>query len=297
MEKAQPPPEGQRAPPPPTRPCRFRRFLAAVLILSTVSAFFYFGPRSLLHPTVPNDDGLQAPTAVESFNKVPLEAHIMSRCPDAKHCLRSLIVPAMEQVHDKVDLGLSFIGRSNPPAKLAGTVISNDTSGVACMHGPAECVGNMLILCAANLPFPPTLTSDSSSDSSSLTPTIRSLGFANCLISSYRRIPERGLVEYCALEHGIDFDALNQCASRQDDDEGGGGVDEDPDKPSGIALLRRSIQRNLDANIKTSCTVRLDEQIWCVRDGGVWKDCVDDGQGSSVSVLVEEIERLSRERN
>lgn len=105
-------------------------------------------------------------------------------------------------------------------------------------------------------------------------------------------------MEYCALEHGIDFDALNECASRQDDDEGGGADgSEDPDKPSGIALLRRSIQRNLDAGIKTSCTVRLDEQIWCVRDGGVWKDCVEDGRGSSVSVLVQEVERLWRERN
>lgn len=106
-------------------------------------------------------------------------------------------------------------------------------------------------------------------------------------------------MEDCALEHGINFDALNQCASRQDDDEGGGGGrdDEDPDKVSGIALLRRSIQRNLDAGIKKSCTVRVDEQIWCVRDGGLWKDCAEEGKGSSVSVLAEEIERLWKERN
>lgn len=106
-------------------------------------------------------------------------------------------------------------------------------------------------------------------------------------------------MEDCALEHGIDFDALNKCASRQDDDECGGAGDDcsEPDKVSGIALLRQSIQRNLDAGIKKSCTVRLDEHIWCVRDGGLWKDCVKDGEGSSVSVLTKEVERLWKERN
>lgn len=41
---------------------------------------------------------------------VPLEAHIMSKCPDARDCLRDLIVPAMERVNDKVDFRLSYIG-------------------------------------------------------------------------------------------------------------------------------------------------------------------------------------------
>ena len=41
---------------------------------------------------------------------VPLEAHIMSKCPDAKDCLRDLIVPAMESIVDMVDFNLSFIG-------------------------------------------------------------------------------------------------------------------------------------------------------------------------------------------
>jgi len=42
--------------------------------------------------------------------RVPLEAHIMSKCPDAKDCLRDLVVPAMEKVYDKVDFKLSYIG-------------------------------------------------------------------------------------------------------------------------------------------------------------------------------------------
>ena len=41
---------------------------------------------------------------------VPLEAHIMSKCPDAKTCLEELVVPAMEQVVDIVNFRLSYIG-------------------------------------------------------------------------------------------------------------------------------------------------------------------------------------------
>lgn len=57
-------------------------------------------------------DGL--PQIIDSGNKtrnVSLEAHVMSKCPDAKACLRGLVVPAMEKISDKVDFELSFIGR------------------------------------------------------------------------------------------------------------------------------------------------------------------------------------------
>ncbi len=53
-------------------------------------------------PFSPDSDGL---------GLVPLEAHIMSKCPDARDCLKDLIVPAMEKISDKVDFRLSFIGK------------------------------------------------------------------------------------------------------------------------------------------------------------------------------------------
>lgn len=169
----------------------------------------------------------------------------------------------------------------------------------------------MLILCASHLPFPPNSSSlpsslsdsplTSSSSSNQKMPTVRWLGFANCLISSYERIPERTFIQNCALEHGIDFDALNKCASQQEDyDEGNddGSDDGNKDTPlSGIALLRKSALRSQRLGVTTSCTVRLDEKVWCVRDGGEWKDCVRNGEGSKVSVLAEEVERLYKERN
>ncbi|KAH8696458.1 hypothetical protein BGW36DRAFT_321685 [Talaromyces proteolyticus] len=211
--------------------------------------------------------------------KIPLEAHIMSKCPDAQDCLQQLVVPAMERISDKVDFDLSFIGS-----------ISKQTSDVECKHGPTECIGNMIILCAANLPFPP----NSHGSSTSRTPVIRSLGFANCLIGDYEQIPSRSLVESCALEHGIDFDALNECASRQDD---GLNDPEDPtpDDPTGIALLRKSVQHSADLGVTKSCTVRLDEKVWCIRDNGEWADCP--GGSGDVSALVGEVERLWAQRN
>lgn len=41
---------------------------------------------------------------------VPFEAHIMSKCPDARDCLREMVLPAMQRVGNKVDFTLSFIG-------------------------------------------------------------------------------------------------------------------------------------------------------------------------------------------
>jgi hypothetical protein len=95
------------------------------------------------------------------------------------------------------------------------------------------------------------------------------------------------------LEHGVDFESLNQCASHEDDN-----LDDpqDPisDDPSGISLLRQSVKHSEDVGVKTSCTVRVDEKVWCIRDGGEWKDCYN---GSGVSTLVEEVERLWEQRN
>jgi hypothetical protein len=35
----------------------------------------------------------------------------MSKCPDARDCLKKLVLPAMANVSDKVDFRLSMIGR------------------------------------------------------------------------------------------------------------------------------------------------------------------------------------------
>ena len=187
------------------------------------------------------------PASASNTNKVPLEAHIMSKCPDARDCLVELVVPAMEQVVDKVDFKLSYIG----------TIGKDDN--VKCMHGQTECLGNMMMLCAAQL-YPNDVKI--------------SLGFSTCLAMSFQRIPQRDLVEGCALEHGVDFEKLNGCISEE-------GL--------GLGLLESSILRSKDAGVTKSCTVRVNGEKWCIRDGGAWKECAG---GHEVSDLVAEVERL-----
>ncbi|OQE44290.1 hypothetical protein PENCOP_c002G07701 [Penicillium coprophilum] len=216
--------------------------------------------------------------------KIPLEAHIMSKCPDARDCLQKLVLPAMEKISDKVDFKLSFIAS-----------VSKDSEEIECMHGPGECIGNMLMLCAANLPFPPTADEASLPSQYPRTPIIRSLGFANCLLNDYARIPNREFVHQCAMEHGIDFDSLNKCASQQNDDPNDGNDGGPP--LSGLALLRASATHGEQLGIKTSCTVRLDDAVWCIRDSNEWRNCARNGEGSQPSTLVDQVEKLWKERN
>lgn len=65
----------------------------------------------LVSPLTPRPDGGHGLSFKNSSKKVPLEAHIMSKCPDARDCLQQLVVPAMEQISDRVDFDLSFIAR------------------------------------------------------------------------------------------------------------------------------------------------------------------------------------------
>jgi hypothetical protein len=188
--------------------------------------------------------------AEQQAERVPLEAHIMSKCPDARDCLKSLVLPSMQRVSDKVNFTLSFIG----------TPTEND--GVACMHGPNECMGDILELCAAHIYPDPKIY----------------LGFTMCLAKEFEHIPQRGLVEDCALEHAIDFKKLNECATREDG-------------AFGLSLLRNSVQRSGSAGVTKSCTVRLDDKIYCIRDGGQWVDCP---HGEGVNDLVIAVEKLYR---
>ncbi|KAH0545529.1 hypothetical protein FGG08_000360 [Glutinoglossum americanum] len=154
----------------------------------------------------------------------------------------------MEQVHGIVNFKLSFIG-----------TITEGDGGVACKHGPRECLGNMIELCAASLYPDPKV----------------SLGFAMCLSNDYEHIPDQDLIESCALEHRVDFGKLNHCVSRDDG--------------FGIGLLRKSMERSAQAGVTTSCTVRLNEEVRCVLDSGEWKDCE---KGHEVDDLVQDIKAL-----
>ncbi|PHH68150.1 hypothetical protein CDD83_6217 [Cordyceps sp. RAO-2017] len=116
--------------------------------------------------------------------------------------LKELVIPVMKKVGNKVDFKLNYIGN-----------ISSD-DGIECMHGPEECLGNIIELCARELYPEP----------------IISLGFVMCLTNEYKVIPHESLIRDCAMEHAIEFDKLNECATR---DDGAYGMD----------LLRNSVRR------------------------------------------------------
>lgn len=94
-----------------------------------------------------------------------------------------------------------------------------------------------------------------------------------CMSHNYSEIPSENLVKDCALEHGIDFGKVNQCVSADDGEKG-------------VGMLRRSIHRSESKGVRKSCTVRVDDAVYCVRDGGVWTDCE---AGSDPKDLVEDI--------
>ena len=68
--------------------------------------FFMFFCMSIIAVDVWNEDDTPY-----SSGRVPLEAFIMSKCPDARDCLHDMILPAMQNVSHKVDFKLSYIGR------------------------------------------------------------------------------------------------------------------------------------------------------------------------------------------
>lgn len=107
--------------PNPASSSRLRRVLIILLIVAIALPFgkyFSFSKNFDLRPIFGTKHPHHLPllnahtdSRMNQTELVPLEVHIMSKCPDARDCLRDLIVPAMERVSDEVDLKLSFIGR------------------------------------------------------------------------------------------------------------------------------------------------------------------------------------------
>jgi hypothetical protein len=196
---------------------RHRPLLFLILVALTIYGLYAFGlfssyasalppPRTETVPTfeAPNvSDTTEQPVPGRTRELVPLEAHIISKCPDTRDCLKQLLLPAMIRAYDKVNFTLTYIG----------TPTEND--GVECKHGPGECMGNIIELCAHQLYPDPKIW----------------LGFTMCLTRDYQAIPQRELVEDCALEHAVDFDKLNECATRDDG-------------AFGMGMLRSSVKRS-----------------------------------------------------
>ncbi|EWC48459.1 hypothetical protein DRE_02228 [Drechslerella stenobrocha 248] len=180
---------------------------------------------------------------------VPVEMFVMSKCPDARDCVAKLVLPVMARLYDTGKLALqpTFIGTPD-----------DSNGGMACMHGPDECLGNIIELCAYKL-----YKSEPK----------RWLGFIYCMGNNYREIPKDEHVASCAREFGLNVELLGQCASSDEMDQG-------------MEMLRTSARRAMQLRIKTSCTLTINGKTACVRDGGAWKGC-----SGSVDDIVEQIQK------
>ncbi|RYP44211.1 hypothetical protein DL768_009303 [Monosporascus sp. mg162] len=196
---------------------RHRHRWVAVLFIVTIPLYMLFSSRAVSSyagrflpvssSQAPSSSSLSATTTTTSTENppVPLEIHIMSKCPDARDCLNDLVLPAMVRANEKVNFTLSYIGAPT------------ENDGIECKHGPKECMGNIIELCAVHL-YPDVKVH---------------LGFTHCLTQDYEDIPDSELVEECALEYGMSIGDLNDCASRDDG-------------AFGLSLLRGSVKRSAD---------------------------------------------------
>lgn len=188
--------------------------------------------------------------------KVPVVLGVMSRCPDAILC-ESVWDTVLQQVGNKVDISLSFIGRLNPLDK---------TYGVDCMHGMQECAGNVYELCVAK--YHPT----------------EWWAFLQC--QNFQGTSQIGLTdtaEKCAGIAGFEWtnDAAHKCAG----DNGQG--------EEGVQLLQRSVRASMHLGIKKSCTILVNGQQVCIHDG-IWRDCKGGHTPADfIKLINEEYQRLN----
>ena len=115
MEKL--PSHSSDLPPPSSQPLSRWKVISAALgrILSTVFLCFvgYLCITSFILPASPAlfKGFKHSCSGSNTQQKVALEAHVMSKCPDARDCLQQLVLPVMEQTSDLIDFDLSFIAR------------------------------------------------------------------------------------------------------------------------------------------------------------------------------------------
>ncbi|KAG1866631.1 hypothetical protein DFJ58DRAFT_769982 [Suillus subalutaceus] len=198
----------------------------------------------------------QFPTAISDNMKVPVVLGVMSRCPDAILC-ESVFNRVLQRVGQKVEISLSFIAKPN----------ASEPYGVTCMHGQAECAGNVQELCAAKYHT-----------------TAEWWSFMQCQNfqgSDNIGTPETAL--NCANAAGIDWEngKAGRCAGKD-----GRGTE-------GIQLLQQSARDSIAAGIQKSCTIIINGQQVCIRDG-TWYDCEGGhSPGDFIRQINEEYDRLN----
>ncbi|KZV61008.1 hypothetical protein PENSPDRAFT_659203 [Peniophora sp. CONT] len=191
--------------------------------------------------------------------KVPVTLGVMSRCPDALLC-ESVFNQVLAKVESKIDLALTYVGRLNE---------SEPTFGVTCKHGPTECAGNVQQLCVSK--YRPLKT-----------------WWSYVMCQNYQgkdKVGNADVALKCARTSGIDWETsdVGQCA----------GLDGSGTGEEGINLLKESVQVTESLGIVNSCTMLINGEKVCVRDGE-WRECEN---GHAPQDFVRQIEAAYRELN
>jgi len=161
--------------------------------------------------------------------------------------------------------------------------------GHTCMHGPSECLGNMLQLCAQRY-WPVNVGSDGV-DVPALNRRHVWIRFLDCVghFNSTAESAIPGNSQSCLASLGVPQsvqDQIYSCATG----------------PEGQELLTWSVKRSLEicgphssAERKAckSCSVFLDSQPVCVMDGGEWYNCSSFANPTDVNAWVDKICDLS----
>jgi len=127
---------------------------------------------------------------------------------------------------------------------------SDTESGFFCKRGDPECFGNMGQLCAKKY----------------YSENYQWYDYVLCQIEDQSTIPDS--LKPCAAKIGLNAETLEQCAYGDE----------------GKKLLLNSITTTESYGITRSCTMYLENELFCIHDGG-WQNC----QANTVESIVDHI--------
>ncbi|KAN0064424.1 hypothetical protein ACQY0O_002799 [Thecaphora frezii] len=246
---------------------------AASSAASVVGAMPSYPPPSQAAQVVFSDATANHAYAVEPLvapqRRVNVTLGVMSRCPDALAC-EAIFDKVVDRVNPKIQLAMSYIGSIDDDAAY----------GVACKHGDLECLANIQQLCVQDALAPRRAGRDY--DLSPSQAQRKWWSFVQCQnYAGLGQIGSEALAKRCLrLVDGPDWkrDGIEECINGK----------------KGRKLLQHSVRASAGSGITISCTILIESETRCIRDGGSWKQC---DIGHEVGDFVSHIESEWRKKN
>eukprot|EP00878_Enallax_costatus_P002079 GHUV01002246.1.p1 GENE.GHUV01002246.1~~GHUV01002246.1.p1 ORF type:complete len:230 (+),score=58.23 GHUV01002246.1:101-790(+) len=171
----------------------------------------------------------------EEYKRVDLDLFVMSKCPDALYC-EGALTDVLADLKDIISLNMHFIGQKQ------------DDGTWKCKHGDAECAGDLQQLCVQL--------------NSKLEQRYDWL-YKFVLCNNKQGLDAIGSFSTAALclkEAGVPFSpgtAMMGCMYA----------------PGHDSVIASDFAQTAALGVSTSCTIQVEGNTVCVRDGGEWKEC------------------------